>query len=78
MDIPIYPKKGFRKIKRNVGYIQKEGINEILECGDGYLREKAKGYLALRQKGRWIRMDSMVRSQGARETGKLFLMATLI
>lgn len=34
-----------------------------------YLREKAQGYLALKQEGRWIRMGSVSRGQHARENG---------
>lgn len=32
---------------------------EILEHGEGCPREKTKGYLALRQEERWMRMDSV-------------------
>lgn len=42
---------------------------KILECGEGCLRGKTKGYLALRHEERRIKMDSVVRHQGAREKG---------
>ena len=51
--------EGWRKKKRNVEYLQKEGLNDDQDprYGEGCLREMARGYCALRQEGIWMRMD---------------------
>lgn len=75
MDISTQSREEFREQEINIEYLQKEALNDQDPVGEGWgrrLREKTKRHFALRQEGRWIRMESMVGGQGTKENSELF------